>query len=142
VLLAATTIFARGDADREAFADKDGTFEGPDLLNAVQFRSPDQQGEQLEFGGIFEVTEFSQSRIGDWADRAAAHARTSLDRRIERLCSRRGDELEAEERRLEQIRQSLADEIHRVRRLREKQGKQLELHTDENERQPEAPPRP
>ena len=139
VFLAATTIFARGDPDREAFADKEGVFEGPPLLNAVQFRTPDQQAEQLEFGGIFDVVEFSKDRVGDWADRAATHARTSLERRIERLCSRRGEELEAEERRLEQIRQTLADEIRRVRRLRAKQGKEIELRTDETERVAPAP---
>jgi hypothetical protein len=140
VYVAATTIFARGDADREsAFADKNGVFEGPDLLNAVQFRAPDQQGKQLEYGGIFEVVEFSHDRIGDWADRAATHAHTNLVPRIERLCSRRGEELEAEERRLEQIRQSLTDEIRRVRKLRAKQGKEIELRTDETEGAGPAP---
>ena len=140
VFLAATTIFARGEADREeAFADKEGVFEGPPLLNAAQFRTPDQQAEQLEFGGIFEVVEFSRDRVGEWADRAATHARSSLARRIERLCSRRPDELEAEERRLEQIRQTLADEIRRVRHLRAKQGKEIELRTDESEREAPKP---
>lgn len=140
VFLAATTIFARGEADREeAFADKEGVFEGPPLLNAVQFRTPDQQPEQLEFGGIFEVVEFSRDRVGDWADRAATHAHNNLARRIERLCSRRPDELEAEERRLEQIRQTLAEEIRRVRHLRAKQGKELQLRTDETESAGPAP---
>lgn len=137
VYIAATSILARGERDREeAFAQKDGTFEGPDLLNVVQFRRPDQSAEEMEFGGLFEVTEFSQDRIGAWAERSTEHARDSLDRRIERLCSRRDEELEAEERRLENIRQSLADEIERVRKLREKQGKRLEIHTDESERAP------
>jgi len=137
VYIAATSILARGERDREeAFAQKDGTFEGPDLLNVVEFRRPDQSAEGMEFGGLFEVTEFSQDRIGDWAERATEHARVSLDARIERLCSRRDEELEAEERRLENIRQSLADEIQRVRKLREKQGKTLEIHTDESERAP------
>jgi hypothetical protein len=141
VYIAATSILARGERDREeAFAQKDGTFEGPDLLNLVQFRRPDQNAEEMEFGGLFEVTEFSQDRIGAWAERATEHARVSLDARIERLCSRRDEELEAEERRLENIRQSLADEIQRVRKLREKQGKTLEIHTDESERTPA--PRP
>lgn len=139
VFVAATTIFARGEAGREALADKNGEFEGPPLLNAVQFRTPDQQTEQLEFGGIFEVVEFSHDRISDWADRAAAHAGTNLERRIERLCSRRPGELEAEERRLEQIRQSLTDEIRRVRHVREKQGKKLRLRTDETEGAGPAP---
>jgi hypothetical protein len=130
VFLAAMSIVPRAQFESYAVADRAGRFEDPPLLSAVQFRSPDEEVPS-EYAAIFEVSELSRHDVDGWADHAAAYALTALESRIERLCSGREEELQAEEKRLEQLRQSLSDEIERVRKLREKQGKRIELHTDE-----------
>ena len=135
VFLAAMSIVPRAQFESYAVADPSGRFEDPPLLSAVQFRNPEEEPPS-EYAAIFEVGELSRHDVGGWADRAAAYALSALEPRIERLCSGRDEELQAEEQRLEQLRQSLHDEIERVRQLREMQGKTLHLRADGSEPDP------
>jgi hypothetical protein len=130
VFLAAMSIVPRAQFESYAVADRSGRFEDPPLLSAVQFRSPEEEAPS-EYAAVFDIGELSRHDVAGWADHAADYALSALEPRIERLCSGREEELQAEERRLEQLRQSLLDEIERVRRLRQKQDKHIELRTDE-----------
>ena len=131
VFLAAMSIVPRAQFESYAIADRSGRFEDPPLLSAVQFRTPEDQPPS-EYAAVFDIGELSRHDVAGWADHAATYALTALEPRIEKLCSGREEELQAEERRLEQLRQSLLDEIERVRKLREKQGKRIELRAGES----------
>ncbi|HVN39554.1 MAG TPA: hypothetical protein VMW19_15430 [Myxococcota bacterium] len=129
------SIVPRAQFESYAVADPSGRFEDPSLLSAVQFRSPEEEP-PAEYAAVFELSELSRHDVGGWADRAAAYALSALEPRIGRPCSGRDEELRAEERRLEQLRQSLLDEIERVRQLREQQGKTLHLRADGSDPNP------